>query len=566
LISVDRRTVIQILGTLMCKPQLLNDIDKYQIDPNEFPLPMDKYIYSSIYNLYAGGAEVIHAVDIDTYLQTNELAKKILEDNNGLAFIQDCETYAEPENFAYYYNRFKKFSLLRDLQKSGKDISNFYCDDPLNLDADKINSKFEQLKPNDIINSLKGEIATLENKYSTNSIVEEMKASDGIRDLIKELKIKPEVGVPLQGDIFNTISRGGRRGKLYLRSAASGVGKSRTMVGDACSIAYPIRYEPKYGKWIATGTPEKVLYIMTEQEMTEIQTMILAYLTGINEEAFLYGTFSEEHLDRIEKAIKIMEDYQDYMLCAQVPDPCSSIIKNLFRKYNFQNNVEYFFYDYIFSSPAMLNEYRDLAIREDVCLRMFTTTLKNLAVELNAFILTSTQLSNMDDDHGGFKDQRHIQGSRAIYNLVDLACIMSRPAPEELKLVEGVQSRFNFTPNLIIDIFKNRRGRWTNLRVWSSNDLGTLRRQDLFVTTPDNKPIDDFQIIDFTFDKTQEMKELEELYNDGVIPDEMVEQILLNFEEETQNTKLIDAVQVAFGNEQERRKQVHDADFADFLI
>lgn len=166
--------------------------------------------------------------------------------------------------------------------------------------------------------------------------------------------------------------------------------------------------------------------------------MILAYLTGINEEAFLYGTFSEEHLDRIEKAIKIMEDYQDYMLCAQVPDPCSSIIKNLFRKYNFQNNVEYFFYDYIFSSPAMLNEYRDLAIREDVCLRMFTTTLKNLAVELNAFILTSTQLSNMDDDHGGFKDQRHIQGSRAIYNLVDLACIMSRPAPEELKLVEGV--------------------------------------------------------------------------------------------------------------------------------
>lgn len=549
----------------MCKPQLLNDIDKYQIDPNEFPLPMDRYIYSSIYNLYAGGAEIIHAIDIDTYLQTNELAKKILEENNGIAFIQDCETYAEPENFSYYYNRFKKFSLLKDLQKSGKDISNFYCDDPLNLDADKINSKFEQLKPSDIINSLKGEVAVLENKYSTNSIVEEMKASDGIRNLIKELKIKPEVGVPLQGDIFNTITRGGRKGKLYLRSAASGIGKSRTMVGDACNIAYPIRYEPKYGKWIATGTPEKVLYVMTEQEMIEIQTMILAYLTGINEEVFLYGTFSEEYLDRIEKAIKIMEDYQDYMLCAQVPDPCSSVIKNLFRKYNFQNGVEYFFYDYIFSSPAMLNEYRDLGVREDICLRLFTTTLKNLAVELNAFVLTSTQLSNMDDDHGGFKDQRHIQGSRAIYNLVDLACIMSRPAPEELKLVEGIQSRFNFTPNLIIDIFKNRRGRWTNLRVWSLNDLGTLRRQDLFVTTPDNKPIDNFQIVDFTFDKTKEMKDLEELYNEGVVPDEMVGQLLSNLEEEAQNTKLLDAVQVAFGNEQERRKQVHDADFDDFL-
>lgn len=549
----------------MNRPYLLNDIDKYQIDPNEFCMPLDKYIYSSIYNLYAGGAEIIHAIDIDTYLQTNDLAKKILEENNGISFIQDCETYCEPENFNYYYNRFKKFSLLRELQKSGKNIDNFYCEDPLNPDADKINTTFEQLKPSDIINSLKGEIAALENKYATNTIVEEMKASDGIRDLIKELKVKPEVGIPLQGDIFNTITRGGRKGKLYLRSAQSGVGKTRTMVGDACNIAYPIRYEPLYGKWISTGTPEKVLYVMTEQKVSEIQTMILAYLTGINEEAFLYGTFSEEHLDRIEKAIKIMEDYKDYMLCAQIPDPCSSVVKNLFRKYNLQNNVEYFFYDYIFSSPAMLNEYRDLAIREDVALRLFATALKNLAVELNSFILTSTQLSNMDDDHGGFKDQRYIQGSRAIYNLVDFACIMSRPAPEELKLVEGLQSRFNFTPNLITDIFKNRRGRWTNLRIWSRNDLGTLRKQDLFVTTPDNKSIDDFQIVDFTYEKTEEMKELEELYNEGVVPEKMAEQILVSFEENSQNEKVLDAIKTAFGNEKERRQQVHDASFDDFL-
>lgn len=46
-----------------------------------------------------------------------------------------------------------------------------------------------------------------------------------------------------------------------------------------------------------------------------------------------------------------------------------------------------------------------------VALRMFTTTLKNLAVELNAFILTSTQLSNDDDPKGGFKDFRNVQGS-----------------------------------------------------------------------------------------------------------------------------------------------------------
>ena len=149
---------------------------------------------------------------------------------------------------------------------------------------------------------------------------------------------------------------------------------------------------------------------MTEQDPAEIQTMILAYLTGYNEEMFLYGTFREEHMDRIIKAIEIMEKYKDNMLFARIPDPCTSVVKNLFRRYNFQYGVENFFYDYIFSSPAMLDEYRDLKLREDVCLRMFTTTLKNLAIELNSFILTSTQISNDDDPKGGFKDFRNIRG------------------------------------------------------------------------------------------------------------------------------------------------------------
>ena len=395
----------------MCRPSILSDTDKYQIEPSDFSQQMDKYIFSAIYNLYIGGAELIHAVDIETYLQHNELAKNIIEKENGIAFLQDCENYCEPDNFSYYYNRFKKIVLLRQIAKTGKDISQFYCDDPLNPNAAQINDKFEKLTPTDIVNSLKGELAILEDKFSTNTLVEESTAFDGVAELIETLKIKPETGVKLQGDIFNTITRGGRKGKLYLRSASSGVGKTRSMVGDACYIAYPIRYEPQYGKWVSTGAAEPVLYVMTEQDPAEIQTMILAYLTGLNEELFLYGTFTEEHMDRITKALDIMEKYKDNMLFARIPDPCASVVKNLFRKYSFQKGVENFFYDYIFSSPAMLNEYRDLKIREDICLRLFTTALKNLAVELNAFIMTATQVSNNDEKTGGFLDFRNVQGS-----------------------------------------------------------------------------------------------------------------------------------------------------------
>jgi len=52
----------------MCRPELLSDVDKYQLEPTDFSQQLDKMIFSAIYNLYAGGAERIHTIDVDTYL------------------------------------------------------------------------------------------------------------------------------------------------------------------------------------------------------------------------------------------------------------------------------------------------------------------------------------------------------------------------------------------------------------------------------------------------------------------------------------------------------------------
>lgn len=445
-------------------------------------------------------------------------------------------------------------------------MSYLYSNNPLDDDYNEKNEKLEQLSITDIINQKKGRIADLEGKYVINKVVEESKASTGIRDLIAEYKKKPEVGIRLQGDIFNTICRGGRKGKFYIRSAGSGVGKTRSMVGDACNIAYPIRYDSKYGKWVSTGTPEKVLYVMTEQDPAEIQTMILAYLTGYNEDMFLYGTYKDEHMDRIMKAIDIMERYQDNMLFARIPDPCASVIKNLFRRYSLQHGVENFFYDYIFSSPAMLNEYRDLKLREDVCLRLLTTAIKNLAVELNAFIMSATQLSNDDDPKGGFKDFRNIRGSRAIIDLTDLACIRRRPSPEELQLVAGFEKRYNFMPTMITDIFKNRRGRWNMISIWSAVDLGTLRVVDLFVTTPDYKPVQEFQIVDFIEEENPLLKELEDYYNDGAVSDEWAEEIFGKAPEATEcSESMLDSISNAFGDALANKERLRNMSFDDLI-
>lgn len=510
----------------MNHPEYLTDVDKFRFELGDFPATLDKFIYSAINNLYndGDGASNIRAIDVINYLKENDKAKVLMEKENGEKYIQDCEATGDPANFLYYYNKLKKMNFLKDVQGTGRDVSEFYCEDILNPQYTQINERFERLTITDMLNTLKLELNGYENKYVLNNLMEESKATDGIDQLIVDLKVSPEVGCKLQGDIVNTITRGGRKGKFYLRSAGSGVGKTRSMVGDACNIAYPIRFDRKKQMWVSTGSAEKVLYIMTEQDPAEIQTMILAYLTGYNEEIFPYGTYGEKEMPRIKQAVDIMKKYEENMLFARIPDPCSSAVKNLFRKYSMQHNVENFFYDYIFSSPAMLNEYRDIGIREDVALRMFATTLKNLAVELNAFVMSSTQVSNDDDKNGGFKDFRNIQGSKAIANLADFGCVMSRPTKAELNELTGFQSSFSFVPNLVTDVYKNRRGRWNMVRIWSRNDLGTCRREDLFVTTPDMKPIEEFQVIQFESTRFKDFDSLCMLYNEGVIEEDVYEE------------------------------------------
>ena len=69
MIQVDRSIIIQIFGSLMNKPEILNDIDKFQLSVTDFSQQLDKFIFGAIYNLHLDGAETIHTVDIVNYLQ-----------------------------------------------------------------------------------------------------------------------------------------------------------------------------------------------------------------------------------------------------------------------------------------------------------------------------------------------------------------------------------------------------------------------------------------------------------------------------------------------------------------
>lgn len=126
---------------------------------------------------------------------------------------------------------------------------------------------------------------------------------------------------------------------------------------------------------------------------------------------------------------------------------------------------------------------------------MFTTALKDLAVELNVAMFTSTQVNASADDNKNIRNEASLAGGRATINKADNGAIMARPTPEELETLEPITNAYGI-PNCVTDIFKCRSGEWTQVRVWSQVDLGRLKKKDLFVTDARLEPITEFFVED----------------------------------------------------------------------
>ena len=489
---IDKRDTQQILGCLMKKPQLLSEIDKYSFILTDFPSRFERSIFMAINGLYRNGATKIQPIDIENFIEPDQVSAKLFKDKNGIEYLQDIIELSEVDNFDFYYNRFKMFNLLKDLKKQGFDTSEFYCEDLLNPKAEEINQAFNMLSPKLITDAVRKKLLGVEAKYETTDEIEVESAAQGMNKLVDELGAAYEIGMPIQGEIFNQVIDGAKKGTLTIRSAASGVGKTRNAVADACYLAYPIRYNSTTCEWEQVGNCERVLFIVTEQRFKEVRTMILAYLTDINATRFKYADFSDRERGVITQAIALMEKY-DNLVLVKMPNPTIESVKTIVRENCIIYDIGYVFYDYIFIGPSLLNEFKGFALRNDEVLLMFATALKDLAVELDVAMFTSTQLNAKGDDNKDIRNEGALAGGRSTINKADNGAIMARPTKEELEILAPLyENNPENKPNLVTDIFKVRSGEWTQVRIWSDMNLGTLKKRDLFITDSRMDPVADF--------------------------------------------------------------------------
>lgn len=492
----DTNASLYVLSCLMRKPLLLQD-DKYILTKTDFYKPLQQMVFGAIFNMAQNGVTVITPSDIDLYLKQFPSQYEHYVKNRGYEFVTQCyqtTEHSDENQFKYYYERLKKFSVLRDLEGIGVNTDSFYNTNKDALNRDVEDEKLNKTPLEAILNTLRNKLVDIENKHIGKDDNIAQDAYKGLEELIKQYEIQPEVGLPLDGDIMNFAARGARKGKLYTYSAPSGFGKTRFMLGNAASIAVP--YFDKNGKIVWRGTIEepdykKVVFVATEQKPDEIQTMLLAFVSQVNEKKILLGTYTPEEKERIRAALDILKVFGKNFLIEYIPDPSIAMLKARLVKYIIQDDIEYIFYDYIFSSPGLLSEFRDVAVREDVALMMLSNSLKEIAASYNVFIQSATQLNDSwSKKEIGPRDHNFLRGSKAIADKIDLGIIGVRLMEPEKQQIAAIWTELQRLkpnecqqePNVVMDIYKNRRGELNAVKIFRYFDFATCHCKDLFIT------------------------------------------------------------------------------------
>lgn len=478
--------LVQVIGCIFKNPKLLERDDKYKFNEQDFYDEFHQLIFGCMYNLWQLGAKEITLPAIEDYLTQRPKALAIYKTNKGPEFILKAAEMANVNTFDYYYNRMKKMSLLRAYEEMGMDLTWLYNPDEV-MDMKRKQAQEDWLDNAtlaDIYNKINDKIDSIKLQYVENVTNGGCQIGEGIDELIDSFAETPAVGYPLYDIYTSTTARGARLGKFYLRSAATNVGKTRAMVGDACFIGCSQMWSLKENKWVTTGACQSVLFIATEQTLDEIQISAVACISGVEEDHIVMHEYYTGEWERIVKAKQLLKQSKIQFIC--MPDFSMDDVENMIKKHIRENQVEYVFFDYIHSSAKILTEIGGKSgvknLREDNILFLLASKLKDIAVQYGVFILSSTQL-NADYQTSETPDQNLLRGSKAIADRIDWGGIMLETTKEDREKVEAFCKKNSLpVPNVKMSIYKNRANKWKGIYLWMSTQTGICRFETLFVT------------------------------------------------------------------------------------
>ena len=484
--------VLQVIGCLTKAPYLLLD-DRYPLNQDDFPERFHKIVFTAVENLIKKGAQEITPISIDHYIANYPKQYKTFTDNDGMDYIDRASALCETDNYDLYYTILKKFALLQQLDAQGFDVKRVYDSSLLNVDdSEKMQKKFDEMSLEDIINQYELPLAELRQTFSATGYTTCCQAGDSLDDLIAEWQRGEDFGVSCFAQKFNTIVSGRQPAKLFVRSAGTGVGKTKAAIGDACYASVGEIYDPALKKWVYTQQNVPTMFISTELPLKKIKSQMISFIACVSDDHIKRWAFVDDEEERVNRAIEILKKAPLYLY--HIPDFSIDDIEMAIKTEKLRHAISLVFFDYLWLSSKAEGDVRKKAgsssVRSDKLLLDFADRLYVLANQLSVHIDTSTQIYTAAKDMN-FADERAIADSKAIANKADVGYVVMQLNKRDKEALKNViQKKFTRVPNICAHIYKVREGKYNLIRLFSYFDHSTCRQYDLFVTDVDYNLID----------------------------------------------------------------------------
>lgn len=505
--QVDKKAIFLLFGCYCINPRLILD-EKYVTNVNDYPENFHKMIWGALVNIAKkGNVEKIYPLDIENEIAQFDTATSLWKNNNGWEYIEEAVSMATDKimNVGKYYDDVRKYSIIRNACEELKMDITFIYDES---DEKKLET-FNELTSIDILNAINNKFMDFKsmwkNIFGDNYA---FKVGNGIQNRLHEHKEQQNVyGYPFQSGYLTTVYRGMRPKKYILRSSLSGGGKSRSSLSDGCNMVSDRIYDWSKKQWISTGESQAVLFISTELEKEEIQDIILAHVSGIDQDRIEeWDEITPEEEKILEESAKYIEGYEYFV--EYMPDFTIDVISETIEKYVLNHNITACFFDYINDSPSLYEYYYNKThtrLRTDQILFLFSAALKSVCNKFGIYLCSATQLNdNYKEDNN--KDAGALKGSKAIIEKADGGILALPVTHKDLKRLKPIlESDGNFgtlVPNMSYYIFKNRGGKWKTIIIWTKLNMGTMREVDCFVTDYNYELIIDIEktLIEFQLD------------------------------------------------------------------
>lgn len=393
------------IGAIYKQPSLIVEYESQIRSKYDFADEVTRFFYDNAIVIYSTRTETFNRTTISTFMTEDneryELYKKYggyntIEQWAGLAITKDIKSYAEV---------LKKFSLLREYQRKGFDVSKI------------LNHKyFEKLNANDIYRLVKGKVDRIQTVILGNSDTEIL--NENMVDTINHCLEKPDMGIVSPYPAWNDMFRGIKTQCLMAVGMKSNDGKSRFMFK---LIAY-----------LALVRKEKICVLLNEMSAETMRYCLLTTVINNKEFEALHGI----HLTKKEKEITLglykdekgefitrkqdsngdfIEGFEEYLkrvsetsleynniikIANWIEQETSGLIfahdmiaayddKTLeleIRKMQMTQNIKYYFYDTLKDTNATIGDWTGLKVT--------TTMLSELTRQLDIFIYCSIQLTD----------------------------------------------------------------------------------------------------------------------------------------------------------------------------